>query len=81
MRTIREIAAEVEADWLVINNLAARKALDCMKTMGFIDSPFGADPHGYAVVGSFLCHANGWTGQVARRVKKELRELCGHPRP
>jgi hypothetical protein len=80
-RTLREIAREIEADWLVINNQAARKALDYMKTMGAIEAPFAADPNGYAVVGSFLTHAIGWKGKVARRVKKELRTMCGHPRP
>jgi hypothetical protein len=81
MRPLREIAGEIEADWLVINNQAARQALDYMKTMGSIEAPFGADPHGYEVVGTFLAHAVGWKGKVARRVKKELRVMCGHPRP
>ena len=80
-RTLREIAGEIEADWPVINNRAARQALDYMRTMGSIDAPFGADPHGYAVVDSFLLHAVGWKGDVARCVKKGLREMCGHPRP
>jgi hypothetical protein len=80
-RTLREIADEIEADWLVINNQAAKQALDQMKTMGAIEAPFGADPNGYAVVGSFLTHAIGWKGNVARRIKKELRKMCGHPRP
>lgn len=80
-RTLREIAGEIEADWFVINNQGARKALDCMKTMGVIEAPSFGDPNGYAVVGSFLAHAIGWRGPVARRVKKELRRMCGHPRP
>jgi hypothetical protein len=80
-RTLREIADEVEADWRVINNQAARTALDYMKTMGAIEAPFAVDPDGYAVVGSFLTHAIGWRGEVARRVKKELSRMCGHPRP
>jgi hypothetical protein len=82
-RTLREIAGEIEADpnWSDTNNQAARHALDYMKNMGAIEAPFGADPNGYAVVGSFLTNAIGWKGEVARRVKKELREMCGHPRP
>jgi hypothetical protein len=67
-RALREIAGEIEADWLVINNQAAKHALDYMKMMASIESPFAADP-------------NGWKGDVARRVKKELRAMCGHPRP
>ena len=83
MRTLREIAAEVEADpnWHTVRNQAARKALGYMKTMGSIKEPFVADPDGYGVVGSFLQHAIGWKGDTARRVKKELRTMCGHPRP
>jgi hypothetical protein len=79
-RTLREIAGEIEADWGVINNRPARKALDYMKTKGAIEAPCAADPHGYAVVGSFLNHASGWKGEAARRVKKELRRMCGRPR-
>jgi hypothetical protein len=78
-RTLREIAAEIEADWRVINNRPAKKALDYMKTMETIEAPFATDPHGHAVVGSFLNHALGWKGEVARRVKKELR-MCRYPR-
>jgi hypothetical protein len=80
-RPLKEIAAEIEADWAVINNQAAKHALDYMKTMGSIDAPFQLDPNGYGVVGTFLSHAIGWKGEVARRVKKELRTMCGHPKP
>jgi hypothetical protein len=80
-RPISEIAAEIESDWQVINNQGARKALDYMKTMGSIEAPFVLDESGYGVIGSFLQHAIGWKGQVARRIKKELRVMCGHPRP
>jgi hypothetical protein len=80
-RTLREIAREIEADWPIIHNQAARHALDYMKKMESIEAPFAADPNGYGVVGSFLTHAVGWKGEVARRVKKELRRMCGHPRP
>jgi hypothetical protein len=37
-RTLREIAREIEANWLNINNQGAKKALDCMKTMGAIEA-------------------------------------------
>jgi hypothetical protein len=80
-RSLQDIAREIERDWPVINNQAARQALDHMKRMGPIDAPFHLDPSGYAVVGSFLEHARGWKGTVAQRIKKELRLMCGHPRP
>jgi hypothetical protein len=81
MRTLQEIAFETGADWQPMNNSAAREALRCMETMGTVAAPFAADPNGYAIFGSFLVHAIGWRGEVARRVKRELREMSGHPRP
>lgn len=81
MRTLREIAQEIAADWTVIKHAGARDALECMKQMGEITEPFYADPDGYSVVAAFLGGAVGWRGSVARRVKNELREMCGHPRP
>lgn len=81
MRTIREIAIDIQADWKVINNAGARDALKCMKQMGQITDHFGADPNGYSVVAAFLGNSIGWRGPVARRIKKELRQICGHPRP
>jgi hypothetical protein len=52
-----------------------------MDDMGQITEPYFADPNGYPVVGSFLAHSVGWRGETARRIKKELRNMCGHPRP
>ncbi len=80
-RLLKDIAREIEADWSVINNAAAKNALDCMKKMENISDPFGADTNGYAVVGSFVAHAKGWHGETAKRIKIELRQMCGHPRP
>jgi hypothetical protein len=81
MRKLKDIAGEIEADWPRINNHGARIALDAMKTLGDITDPYYFDPNGYGIVASFLTHAQGWHGPVARRVKRELRVMCGHPRP
>ena len=81
MRQLREIAQEISSDWPEVKNSGARHALEHMKKMGAITDPFYEDQSGHAVVGSFLEHARGWYGPVARRVKKELREMVGHPRP
>jgi hypothetical protein len=84
MRALREIALEIASDsaWTVVKHAGAREALKCMKEMGQIREPFGADPNGYAVVGTFLSGAaHAWRGQIARRIKKELRVMMGHPRP
>ena len=81
MRTLRKIAKEIRTDWQLINDASARNALKCMDSMGQITEPFGADSNGYPAVGTFFSHSVGWRGETARRVKKELRTMCGHPRP
>jgi hypothetical protein len=81
MRELRVIAREIASDWTQISNGGAREALKNMATMGDITKPFFADPNGYSVVGAFLGHSIGWRGEVARRVKTELRQMMGHPRP
>ncbi len=52
-----------------------------MEKMGKVTDRFGADPNGFSVIGTFLGNAIGWRGEVARRIKKELRTMCGHPKP
>ncbi|MFA5662920.1 hypothetical protein [Castellaniella sp.] len=81
MRALREVAVEILADWTVINNAGAREALEYMREMGVVTERFGADPNGYAVVSALLINSIGWRGSVARRIKKELRQMCDHPRP
>ena len=81
MRDLREIALEIEANWIPVRNEGALEALRHMKCMGQVSSSYGADSSGHAVVGTFLTHAVGWRGEVARRIKKELRIMCEHPRP
>lgn len=34
MRTLKEIAPGIQADWLAINNAGAKEALECMKKWG-----------------------------------------------
>ena len=79
MRTLKKIATEIQADWYEINNAGARDALECMRNMGLITEQYGADQNGYSVIGAFLGNSVGWRGTVARRVKKELRQMCVHP--
>lgn len=83
MRPLNTIAAEIENDagWRLVSNSGAHSMLGHMKGMGLITDPFHHDPDGYGVVGSFLSNSIGWKGPGARRIKKELRVMCGHPRP
>jgi hypothetical protein len=80
-RLLHDIAAEIDAEWPRITNDAARTALDAMKTMGAITDPYFADPNGYSVVSVFLEHSRGWQGTTTKRIKSELRTMCGHHRP
>jgi hypothetical protein len=81
MRQLREIAKEIASDWHPINNGAAREALDLLSKHGQCTEPFFADPNVFSVIGVFLENSRAWRGSVARRVKLELREIVGHPRP
>jgi hypothetical protein len=83
MRALSTIALEIENDasWRLVSNNGAKSMLDHMKNMGLVTEPFYGDPDGYGVVSSFLSNAIGWKGPVARCIKKELRTMCGHPRP
>ena len=80
MRKLREIAFEIEADWKNIKNSGAQEALHQMKEISDIGAQHGHYSTGYSVVGCFLTHAIGWRGEVARRIKKELRAMCGQRR-
>jgi hypothetical protein len=81
MRELREIAKEIASDWTTINNGAAREALELLSNHGDADTPLFADPNAYGVIGVFLDNSRAWHGPIARRIKLELREMCGHPRP
>ena len=74
-RLLSEIAAEIRKDWKNVN-YAAKPYLDAMSTMGSIKENFYFDS-GVSVVLYFLSNANSWRGDVARRVKAELKAMAG----
>jgi hypothetical protein len=73
-RPIYEIAREIKKDWKKVN-YAAAPYLDAMFSLEKIEDPYYADS-GRSVVLYFLSNAGSWRGETARRVKKELKELC-----
>lgn len=79
MRSLREISFEIKSNWTAINNLAARKALEDMSQIEDVSKPYGTDSNGYGVIGGFLTHASGWRGEVAKRIKEELRAMYKKP--
>lgn len=74
-RPIYEIAREVRRDWGAKVNFAAKPYLDAMLCLNSIDDNYFFDS-ARSVVMYFLCNAGTWRGETARRIKKELKEMC-----
>jgi hypothetical protein len=72
-RSLSVIAAEIGRDWCPIK-ISAVPYLRAMRTLDKITDNYGADS-AESIVLYFLCNAGGWRGEVARRVKTELREM------
>jgi len=73
MRPLHEIAREIRGDWKKVN-YAAAPYLDAMSEMNSVDDVYGFDS-GDGEVARFLGNASSWRGEVARRVKKELKGM------
>lgn len=74
-RPIHEIAAEIWKDWGRSKvSPTAKPWLEALSELDKITDSYGADP-GHLVVAYFLSNASGWKGEVAKRVKKELKAL------
>lgn len=74
-RAIYTIAAEIRKSWKNVN-YAAEPYLKAMFTLIDKDSNYIADS-ATDIVLRFLCNANGWRGEDARRIKKELKSIVG----
>ena len=73
-RELFEIAQEIKSDWGAKVNYGAVPYLDAMTQLRTIDGMY-YDDTADSVVRYFLCNANTWRGEVARRVKKELNKM------
>lgn len=73
MRSIREIACDVRADWKKVN-FAAVPYLNAMLSLDKITDMYGWDD-ARSIVTYFLCNASSWKGERAREIKKELKAL------
>jgi hypothetical protein len=77
-RPLHVIAREIREDWSKQGtgvNYAAKPYLSAMAFMDSINSNYGCDS-GKSVVLYFLSNATAWRGEVARRVKAELKAMC-----
>lgn len=72
-RPIFEIASEIRKDWKK-PYFGAVPYLEAMGTITTINEDYYADS-AKSVVLYFLANAQTWRGEVARRVKAELKEM------
>jgi hypothetical protein len=75
MRPLYEIAAEIRKDWKK-PYFGAVPYLEAMSSLGSINENYGADS-AKSVVLYFLSNASTWRGEIAKRVKKELKAIAG----
>lgn len=74
MRAIYEIAHEIRRDWAKVSPYA-KPYLDAMMSLDSINDNYYFDS-ARSVVLYFLCNAGTWRGETAKRIKKELKEMC-----
>lgn len=72
-RSISEIATEIKKDWKKVH-YAAVPYLDAMMSLDKISDMYGADS-ARSVVSYFLSNASSWKGEVAKKIKAELKAL------
>lgn len=73
-RPINEIAAEIKADWKK-PYFGAVPYLSAMWSLRQITDKYGYDD-AESIIMYFLANAGTWRGETARRIKKELKDLC-----
>lgn len=73
-RLINEIAAEITADWKK-PYFGAVPYLNAMRSLRQITDKYGCDD-AESIIMYFLANAGTWRGETARRIKKELKDLC-----
>lgn len=72
-RPLSIIAAEIRRDWKNVN-YGAKPYLEAMASLSDIRDNYYHDT-GKSVVLYFLANAGSWRGDVARRIKAELKEM------
>jgi hypothetical protein len=72
-RSLNTIAREIRSDWAKVN-FGALPYLDAMETLDSIDDMYYMDS-AKSIVRYFLSNANTWRGEVAKRVKLELKAM------
>ena len=74
-RPINLIAYDIVQNWKNIS-MHAKPYLDAMFDMDKIGEPYFFEPDCKGTLLYFLSNAQGWRGEDARRIKKELNAMC-----
>jgi len=74
-RPLHEIAREIRTDWKPVD-YAAKPYLEAMSNLDDVNDKYGEDS-ARSLVNYFLVNAGKWKGDVAKRVKAELRFMVG----
>jgi len=72
-RPLFEIAAEIRKDWKNVY-FGAVPYLSAMSSLNDINDSYGYDSAKSTVL-YFLCNASTWRGEVAKRIKLELKAM------
>ena len=73
-RPLSVVAVEIRRDWGSKVYFGARPYLQAMAMLDSIDDNYDHDPARH-IVNYFLANAGTWRGEVARRIKKELKGM------
>jgi hypothetical protein len=73
-RPLNEIAYDIVCNWKNVN-YAAKPYLDAMLTLRSIHDKYYYDDAS-TIVMYFLGNAQGWRGEVAKKIKEELKQIC-----
>lgn len=74
VRSLSVIAREVKSDWKNVN-FGAKPYLDAMSQLESISDNYYQDS-GKSIVLYFLSNATTWRGEVAKRIKAELKAMA-----
>ena len=74
VRPLHIIANEIKKDWGAKTNYGAKPYLDAMQQLNNINDNYGHD-RGKSIVLYFLSNASSWRGEVAKRIKVELKTM------
>lgn len=73
-RKLHEIAKEIRSDWKNVY-FGAKPYLSAMESLSDVKDFYGQE-QGDSIVLYFLANAQTWRGEVAKRIKKELNQMC-----